>query len=69
MKTNVEIDDKLLHDAMTLSGAKTVEEVIDKALDHLIYKLALRKLDAARGPELWQGDLEQMRSNTPNQTE
>ena len=67
MKTNVEIDQKLLHDAMALSGAKTAKEVIDQALDHLIYKLALRKLDAVRGSELWQGDLDQMRSTTPNQ--
>ncbi|WP_373331243.1 type II toxin-antitoxin system VapB family antitoxin [Salmonirosea aquatica] len=69
MKTNVEINEKLLQDAMMLSGAKTAEEVINKALDHLIYKLALKKLEAARGPELWQGDLEQMRGNTNNQGE
>lgn len=67
MKTNIEVNEKLLHEAMALSGAKTAEEVIDRALDHLIYKLALKKLEAVRGPELWQGDLEQMRNTSPNQ--
>lgn len=64
MKTTVEIDDELLKNVMMLSDAKTINEVIAQTLDDLVYRLALKKLDAARGPDLWQGDLEEMRTNS-----
>lgn len=65
MKTNLEIDDKLMRQALDLSGVESEQEAIEAALKHWVYFLAVRKLDAVRGPDLWQGDLEQMRTGSP----
>lgn len=62
MRTNVEIDDELLAKVMALSGAKTKKEAIDEALKHLLYRMALRKLEEIRGPGAWEGNLDEMRT-------
>lgn len=62
MRTNIEIDDKLMHDTLKATGLRTKREVVDYAL-----KLALRlkrqeKLAKnLRGKVRWEGDLEEMR--------
>jgi len=64
MKTNIEIDEELMEKAMAISGIKTKKEAIEEALRQWVYTLALQKVEDARGPELWQGDLENMRTNS-----
>jgi Arc/MetJ family transcription regulator len=63
MRTNIEIDDQLLKEAIRLSGAKTKREAVEQGLRTLVrlrQQEALRKL---RGQLDWQGDLEQMRTD------
>ena len=60
MRTNIEIDDNLLAQAMEMSGAKTKKELVNQALKDLVYKLALKRLRDMRGKG-WDGDLDQMR--------
>ena len=61
MRTNIEIDDKLMADTMRATGTRTKREVVELGLRTL---LRLRKQGEARrlrGKLDWQGDLEAMR--------
>ncbi len=61
MRTNIEIDDKLMKDTLKITGLKTKREVVDQALRALLKQekqLGFRKL---RGKVDWVGDLNEMR--------
>jgi Arc/MetJ family transcription regulator len=60
MRTNVEIDDKLISEAMELSGARTKREAVDIALRRLVQIGRQGELRKLRGLG-WEGDLEAMR--------
>lgn len=61
MRTNIEIDEKLMREMLKATGLKTKREVVDYSL-----KLALRlkrqeQMKNLRGKFTWEGDLEKMR--------
>ena len=61
MRTNIEIDDRLMKDTLKVTGLKTKREVVDFALREVLRlnkQIGLKKL---RGKFHWEGDLEQMR--------
>jgi Arc/MetJ family transcription regulator len=64
MRTNIDIDDALMAEAMAAIGAKTKKEVVEEGLRRLVQ---LNRQSAIR--ELWgigwEGDLEEMRTNKP----
>ena len=60
MRTNVEIDDKLIGQAMELSGARTKREAVDMALRTLVRLKNQEQIRRLRGIG-WEGDLEAMR--------
>lgn len=63
MRTNIEIDDTLMADAMAASGAKTKREAVEMALRRLVrVKQQLRAWDELRGTG-WEGDLDDMRTS------
>lgn len=63
MRTNIDIDDALMADAMKATGAKTKREAVHLALTGTVR--AARQLKALR--ELrgigWEGDLDDMRTS------
>jgi len=59
--TNIDLDDKLLAEAMQLTRAKTKKEVIHLGLRELIRLCRLRGVREHRGKFHWRGDLEKMR--------
>ena len=63
MRTNIEIDDDLMADAMNVLGAKTKREAVEASLRQTVR--ARRQLEAIR--ELrgigWVGDLDAMRTD------
>jgi Arc/MetJ family transcription regulator len=61
MRTNIDIDEKLIKEAMELSKLKTKKAVVEEGLKRLI-RLARQKksLEELRGIG-WEGDLEEMR--------
>lgn len=61
MRTNVEIDDKLISEAMELSGARTKREAVDMALRQLVKIGRQGEIRKWRGKLDWTGDLEAMR--------
>lgn len=61
MRTNIEIDDHLIHQAMRSSGVHTKKAAVEAGLQLLIKtrsQAAIRKL---RGKVQWEGDLNESR--------
>ena len=62
-RTNIEIDDELVGQAMRLTGVRTKREVVDIALRRLVEKGTLyRSVRRLRGKLAWNGDVDQWRS-------
>lgn len=62
MRTNIEIDDQLLRDAMAATGARTKKEVVELGLRRLTRLHDQQKIRELRGIG-WTGDLDEMRRN------
>ena len=61
-RTNIVLDDRLVEQAMKLSGAKTKKQVVDLALRKLVARgSAYRALRRLKGKLPWQGDIEAWR--------
>jgi Arc/MetJ family transcription regulator len=61
MRTNIEIDDRLMDETLRVTGLKTKREAVDLGLRTLLRlgkQSALRQL---RGKLEWHGDLDRMR--------
>ena len=65
MRTNIDIDDRLIADVMKASGAKTKKEAVDSALRHYLQILGQRRILDYKGKLKWEGDLEAMRRDRP----
>ena len=63
MRTNIEIDDKLMKDALRATGAKTKKEAVELGLRTLLDLRAQEKARELRGKITWEGDLNAMRSD------
>lgn len=63
MRINIELDEKLIKDAMCCSGATTEREVIENALRLLIRLKSQEEVRNLRGQLQWEGDLETMRQS------
>ena len=61
MRTNIDIDDKLLAEAMRASGCKTKRATVEEGLRLLARKKAYRAILALRGNIHWQGDADALR--------
>ncbi|TNM65597.1 type II toxin-antitoxin system VapB family antitoxin [Aliirhizobium smilacinae] len=64
MRTNIELDDDLIAEAMELGGLKTKKAAVDQALkDFVRIKRQLRAINNLEGIG-WDDDLETSRSNS-----
>lgn len=62
-RTNIEIDDDLVAEAIRLTGAKTKRQVVDIALRRLVEKGTLyRSIQQLRGKLEWEGNFDSWRS-------
>jgi Arc/MetJ family transcription regulator len=61
MRTNIEIGDEIMAEALKLSGLRTKRAVVDAALRALVDRIARRQLKEAFGKYPWEGDLAQLR--------
>jgi Arc/MetJ family transcription regulator len=61
MRTNIVIDDELMHATLRASGLKTKREVVELGLRTLLRLSRQRRVRRLRGRVRWQGDLEAMR--------
>jgi len=61
MRTNIVIDDKLMHEAMNLSNLKTKKAVVESGLKLLVQIKKQEQIKNLRGKLKWDGDLDAMR--------
>jgi Arc/MetJ family transcription regulator len=63
LRTNIELDEKLVNEAMKLTRRKTKKDVVNYALAELVRKLKRKKLLDLEGKVEWTGNLDQMRKS------
>jgi len=61
MRTNIDIDDELMAEAMRKSGSPTKKAVVEAALRLLVDVQGQAGIRKLRGKIQWQGDLEESR--------
>jgi Arc/MetJ family transcription regulator len=57
MRTNIEIDDRLMADAQQVSGHATKKQTVEEALRLMIRLRRQQEVGAAFGKFRWRGDL------------
>ena len=63
MRTNIEIDDKLMAKAMKATGSNTKREVVERALQTVLQLEAQRDIKKLFGKLKWTGDLNDQRTD------
>lgn len=61
MRTNIDIRDKLMSEALKLTGLKTKREAVHAGLEMLVKMARQQQIRTARGKLRWEGDLDAMR--------
>jgi Arc/MetJ family transcription regulator len=61
MRTNIVIDDRLMSDALRVTGLKTKKEAVEQGLKLLIKRNKQQKIRILKGKLNWEGDLNEMR--------
>ncbi|HZP24367.1 MAG TPA: type II toxin-antitoxin system VapB family antitoxin [Terriglobales bacterium] len=61
MRTNIEIDDRLMREAMRSSGARTKKAAVETGLRLLVQTRSQSALRRWRGKLTWEGDLAKSR--------
>jgi Arc/MetJ family transcription regulator len=65
MRTNIDIDDKLMAEAQKRSAGATKRAIVEEALRLLIQTRRQGALRKWRGKVKWEGDLDAMRTDLP----
>lgn len=60
-RTNIELDDKILKEAIKLTHLKTKKEAVNYALEELVKRLRRKKMLELEGKVKWEGNLNEMR--------
>lgn len=61
MRTNIELDDRLVTEAMRISKLNTKKDVVNEALKRFVAALKRKEILTLRGEDTWEGNLKQMR--------
>ncbi|MEH3104274.1 MAG: type II toxin-antitoxin system VapB family antitoxin [Sphingomonas phyllosphaerae] len=63
MRTNIDIDDRLMAQAMRITGKKTKRDAVHEALARLVELDQQAEIRSLRGAIDWVGDLDDMRTS------
>lgn len=63
MRTNIDIDDDLMKEALMGSGLKTKREVVEEGLRMLVQVKRQESIRELRGKVKWEGNLDDMRTD------
>jgi len=61
LRTNIEIDEKLVAEGLKLTRLKTKKDLVNYALKELVHKKKRKKLLEMEGKVEWTGNLSEMR--------
>ena len=65
VRKNLVLDERLLEEAVRLSGERTYSGVVRRALDDYVRRIRARRIMALGGSGLWEGSLTEMRRDRP----
>jgi len=63
LRTNIELDEKLVDEAMKLTDKKTKKELVNYALQELVSRIKRKKLLELESKVEWTGNLDEMRKS------
>lgn len=63
MRTNIELNQKLIEKGLKLTNLKTKKELVNLALEELVKKLQRQEILKIAGKVKWEGDLDEMRTD------
>ena len=63
LRTNIELDEKLVDEAMELTNKKTKKELVNYALQELVSSIKRKKLLELESKVEWAGNLDEMRKS------
>ena len=63
LRTNIELDEKLVKEGLKLSRKKTKKELVNHALQELVSRLKRRKILELEGKVKWSGKLSDLRKS------
>lgn len=63
LRTNIELNEKLVNEAMKLTHIKTKKELVNYAIEELVHKIKRKKILDIEGAVEWTGDLSEMRKS------
>lgn len=63
LRTNIELDEKLVNEAMKLTHIKTKKELVNYAIEELVHKIKRKKILNLEGKVEWTGELSEMRKS------
>lgn len=64
-RTNLVLDERLLEEALRVSGERTYSRAVERALDDFVRRARARKILDLAGSGLWMADLAEMRNDRP----
>jgi Arc/MetJ family transcription regulator len=64
MRTNIVINDEIMNQALTIGGYRTKKEAVEAGLKLIVRLKKQEEIKKYRGKLKWEGDLDEMRSNT-----
>ncbi|MEM8491621.1 MAG: type II toxin-antitoxin system VapB family antitoxin [Pseudomonadota bacterium] len=64
MRTNIEIDDKLMSEVLKATGLRTKKDAVELGLKTLIRLSRQENIRKYKGKLQWTGDLDDMRTNS-----
>jgi len=59
------LDEQLLEEAQRLGGDRTYSATVNRALEDFVRRVKARRVLELRGSGLWQGELSEMRRDSP----
>jgi Arc/MetJ family transcription regulator len=63
LRTNIELDEKLVKEALKLTRIKTKKELVNYAIQDLVRKIKRKKLLEIEGKVEWTGNLDETRKS------
>ena len=64
-RTNLVLDERVLEEALRLSGERTYSKAVDRALTAFVRRAKAGRILELAGSGLWRGDLGEMRDDAP----
>jgi Arc/MetJ family transcription regulator len=64
-RTNLVLDESLLHEVVKLSGERTYSAAVSRALSEFVRRARAHRILELAGSGLWEGNLAEMRDDHP----